>query len=171
MVREKEVPLEIASWLDSVGRSWVAAANGLAEELCVRRSRKAHVLGFASNDGRGLAGIELIDNRDLAGRDGEQFMQRDGRGALRPDVDYAEVPAADGENLTLTIDEAIQSAAETALKVGGVENAGAEAGIAIVDAAFDRRNSRACERAGFRSQRIQQSHERYAPQPRHHRCV
>jgi cell division protein FtsI (penicillin-binding protein 3) len=130
IVVEKEVPLEIASRLDSV------KDHGLLRQMDWRRNyafgeRAAHVLGFASNDGRGLAGIELIDNRDLAGRDGEQFMQRDGRGALRPDVDYAEVPAADGENLTLTIDEAIQSAAETALKAG-VEKAGAEAGIAIV---------------------------------------
>ncbi len=130
IVVEKEVPLEMASRLDSV------KDHGLLRQMDWRRNyafgeRAAHVLGFASNDGRGLAGIELIDNRDLAGRDGEQFMQRDGRGALRPDVDYAKVPAADGENLTLTIDEAIQSAAETALKAG-VEKAGAEAGIAIV---------------------------------------
>ncbi len=130
IVVEKEVPLEIASRLDSV------KDHGLLRQMDWRRNyafgeRAAHVLGFASNDGRGLAGIELIDNRDLAGRDGEQFMQRDGRGALRPDVDYEKIPASDGEDLTLTIDESIQSAAETALKAG-VEKAGAEAGIAIV---------------------------------------
>jgi len=130
IVVEKEVPLEVASRLDSV------KDHGLLRQMDWRRNyafgeRAAHVLGFASNDGRGLAGIELIDNRALAGRDGEQFLQRDGRGALRPDVDYEKIPASDGENLTLTIDEAIQSAAETALKAG-VAKAEAEAGIAIV---------------------------------------
>ena len=58
-------------------------------------------------------------------------MQRDGHGGKRPDVDYERVPAVDGENLTLTIDETIQSIVETALKAG-VETAKAEAGIVIV---------------------------------------
>lgn len=130
IVIEKAVPLEVASRLDSV------KDPGLIREMDSRRNyafgdRAAHVLGFASNDGRGLAGIELFDNRDLAGRPGFQVMQRDGRGVLRPDVDYAEVPASNGENLTLTIDQSIQEIAEFALKAG-VAKADAEAGIAIV---------------------------------------
>src|SRR5262249_40914616 len=84
-----------------------------------------------SKDGRGLAGIELIANHELAGKQGWQIMQRDGRGGRRPDVDYDKIPAKDGENLTLTIDESIQSVTESALKAG-VETAKAEAGIAIV---------------------------------------
>ncbi len=130
VVIAREVPLEIASRLDSV------KDPGLIREMDSRRNyafgdRAAHVLGFASNDGRGLAGIELFANRSLAGKDGYQVMQRDGRGALRPDVDYPRVPAANGENITLTIDQSIQQIAESALKAG-VEKAQAEAGIAIV---------------------------------------
>src|SRR5581483_9394466 len=45
--------------------------------------------------------------------------------------DYDKVAAVNGENITLTIDEAIQAATESALK-DGVEKAEAEAGIAIV---------------------------------------
>ncbi len=130
VVVEKEVPLEVAARLDTV------KDHGLISLRDSRRNyafgeRASHVLGFASKDGRGLAGIELLANRDLAGRAGTQIMQKDGHGALRPDVDYEKTAALDGENLTLTIDEAIQSATETALKAG-VEKAGAEAGIAIV---------------------------------------
>ncbi len=130
IVVEKEVPLEVASRLDSV------KDHGLIREMDSRRNyafseRASHVLGFASKDGRGLAGIELIANKDLAGKEGWQIMQRDGRGGRRPDVDYDKIPAQDGENLTLTIDESIQAAAESALKAG-VEAAKAEAGIAIV---------------------------------------
>jgi len=130
IVIERAVPLEIASQLDSV------KDPGLIREMDSRRNyafgdRAAHVLGFASNDGRGLAGIELFANRDLAGHEGFQVMQRDGRGVLRPDVDYTQVPAANGENLTLTIDQSIQEIAESALKAG-VAKADAEAGIAIV---------------------------------------
>ncbi len=130
IVIEKEVPMEVAARLDSI------KDRGLMRELDSRRNyafsdRAAHVLGFASKDGRGLAGIELFANRDLAGREGFQIMQRDGRGGLRPDVDYDKVAAVNGENITLTIDEAIQAATESALK-DGVEKAEAEAGIAIV---------------------------------------
>ncbi|MFI5200757.1 MAG: penicillin-binding transpeptidase domain-containing protein [Candidatus Kapaibacterium sp.] len=130
IVIERAVPLEVASQLDSV------KDPGLIREMDSRRNyafgdRAAHVLGFASNDGRGLAGIELFANHDLAGHEGFQVMQRDGRGVLRPDVDYTQVPAANGENLTLTIDQSIQEIAESALK-SGVAKADAEAGIAIV---------------------------------------
>jgi cell division protein FtsI (penicillin-binding protein 3) len=130
VVVEKEVPLEVAARLDTV------KDHGLIRLLDSRRNyafgeRAAHVLGFASKDGRGLAGIELLANRDLSGRAGTQIMQKDGHGALRPDVDYEKTPALNGDDLTLTIDEAIQSATESALK-SGVEKAGAEAGIAIV---------------------------------------
>ena len=130
IVIEKEVPLEIASRLDSV------KDHGLVREIDSRRNyafseRASHILGFASKDGRGLAGIELEVNKDLAGKDGSQIFQLDGHGGRRPDVDYEKVAATDGANITLTIDESIQSAAESALK-RGVESAKAEAGIAIV---------------------------------------
>jgi cell division protein FtsI (penicillin-binding protein 3) len=130
VVIEKEVPIDIASQLDSV------KDHGLVREMESRRNyafneRASHVLGFTSKDGRGLAGIELFDNKDLAGKDGSQILQVDGHGIRRPDVDYPKTPAVDGDNLTLTIDESIQSFAETALKAG-VETAKAEAGIAIV---------------------------------------
>lgn len=130
IVVEREVPLEVAARLDTV------KDHGLIRLMDSRRNyafseRASHVLGFASKDGRGLGGIELVANHDLAGRSGMQIMQRDGHGALRPDVDYEKTPAIDGEDLTLTIDESIQSITEAALKAG-VEKAAAEAGIAIV---------------------------------------
>ncbi len=130
IVVEKEVPLEVAARLDSV------KDHGLIRSLDSRRNyafseRASHLLGFASKDGRGLAGIELISNHELGGHPGFQVMQKDGHGGRRPDVDYEKVPAIDGDNLTLTIDESIQSISEAALKAG-VETAKAEAGIVIV---------------------------------------
>jgi cell division protein FtsI (penicillin-binding protein 3) len=130
IVVEKEVPLEVAAKLDSV------RDHGLIREMESRRNyafndRASHIIGFSSKDGRGLAGIELMENRELGGHDGFQIMQRDGRGGKRPDVDYDKVAATDGDDVTLTIDEAIQSITESALK-SGVETAKAEAGIAIV---------------------------------------
>ncbi len=130
IVVEKEVPLEIASKLDGIKE------HGVIRETNERRSyafgaRASHILGFTSKDGRGLAGLEMFDDKILRGKDGYTVMQRDGRGRPRPDVDYDQVPAANGDDFTLTIDESIQASTENALRVG-VEKAAAEAGIAIV---------------------------------------
>ena len=130
IVVEKEVPLEIASKLDGIKE------HGLIRETNERRSyafgaRASHILGFTSKDGRGLAGLEMFDDKILRGKDGYTVMQRDGRGRPRPDVDYDQVPASNGDDFTLTIDESIQASTENALRVG-VEKAAAEAGIAIV---------------------------------------
>jgi cell division protein FtsI/penicillin-binding protein 2 len=130
VVIEKEVPIEVAARIDTI------KDHGLIRALDSRRNyafseRASHVIGFTSKDARGLAGIELIANHDLGGQPGFQVMQKDGHGGHRADVDYERVPAIDGENLTLTVDEAIQSITEAALKKG-VETAKAEAGIVIV---------------------------------------
>jgi hypothetical protein len=130
IVLEKEVPQEVASRMDSV------KDKGLIREIESRRhyafdDRASHILGFASKDGRGLAGVELLSHKALAGVNGFTIMQRDGRGQRRPDVDYEQVQPVHGDDITLTIDEAIQSVTEAALEAG-VTKAKAQAGTAIV---------------------------------------
>jgi cell division protein FtsI (penicillin-binding protein 3) len=130
IVIERDVPQEIAATFDGVKE------RGLLREIDQRRhyafaERASHVVGFSSKDGRGLAGIEMFADNLLRGTDGYAIMQRDGRGGLRPDVDYDEQSAANGDDLTLTIDERIQLRTEAALR-RGVERANALAGIAIV---------------------------------------
>lgn len=130
IVLEKEVPQEIAKKLDYIKE------RGLLRETEMRRhyafsERGSHIIGFSSKDGRGLAGIEMYADKILRGTDGIAAMQRDGKGRSRPDVDYEQLPASNGDDLTLTIDERIQSRTEAALRKG-VERANAAAGIAIV---------------------------------------
>lgn len=130
IVLEKEVPQEIAKKLDYIKE------RGLLRETEMRRhyafsERGSHILGFSSKDGRGLAGIEMYADKILRGTDGLAAMQRDGKGRSRPDVDYEQIPASNGDDLTLTIDERIQSRTESALRKG-IERANAAAGIAIV---------------------------------------
>ena len=130
IVIERDVPQEIAAKLDGIKE------RGVMRETDERRhyafgTRGSHILGFASKDGRGLAGIELFNDKVLRGTDGIAIMQRDGKGFRRPDVDYDQTPPANGDDLTLTIDEGLQAVTENALRAG-VERAAAEAGIAIV---------------------------------------
>lgn len=130
IVVERDVPQEIAATFDGIKE------RGLLRETDQRRhyafaERASHLLGFSSKDGRGLAGVEMFADRLLRGNDGYAIMQRDGRGGLRPDVDYDEQAALNGDDLTLTIDERIQLRTEAALR-RGVERANAMAGTAIV---------------------------------------
>ncbi|MDP4219536.1 MAG: penicillin-binding protein 2, partial [Bacteroidota bacterium] len=130
IVVEREVPQEIAAKLDGIKE------RGVMRETDERRhyafgTKGSHILGFASKDGRGLAGLELYYDKMLRGTDGVSIMQRDGKGFRRPDVDYDQVPPTNGDDLTLTIDEGLQAVTENALR-DGVERANAEAGIAIV---------------------------------------
>lgn len=74
----------------------------------------AHLVGFAGWDGVGLEGIERALDAELRGSDAERAIPRDAFGRPIPtpgDVGWAN----DGEDVTLTIDLLIQTAAEAAL--------------------------------------------------------
>ena len=77
-------------------------------------SLAAHVIGFANIDNNGLEGLELYYNRELKGKPGWMRVMRDARQTeLLLDNNF--LPAHDGLNLVLTIDETIQYIAERAL--------------------------------------------------------
>ncbi|GAB4561749.1 MAG: penicillin-binding protein 2 [Anaerolineae bacterium] len=85
--------------------------------------------GYDINDLVGLAGLEYVYEDELRGRDGSRFIEVDVLGReIRTVAQVAEpVP---GHNLTLTIDLALQTATEDALR-RGLEKAGARSGVAI----------------------------------------
>lgn len=74
------------------------------------------VLGFTSNDGSGLSGLEKYYNNILSGTNGEISYTTDivGKETKNPVIVYNE--AKDGESLQLTIDIDIQLAAEEAMR-------------------------------------------------------
>lgn len=76
----------------------------------------AHVVGWVNRDGHGDAGIERGLESDLAGTPGRMHMLRDSRNRDYYGEIINEEKPEPGFNITLTIDEAIQYAAETALK-------------------------------------------------------
>lgn len=74
----------------------------------------AHVLGSVDHEGKGNAGIELGAEEDLEGIAGSATMMTDvRRHGVDAQVDFEAQP---GKNLTLTLDERVQYAAEQALK-------------------------------------------------------
>ena len=69
----------------------------------------AHVIGFTSEDGNGLYGLELKYDDELSGADGYYIRARDSYGNVMP-FEYASyIDAIDGWNLTTTLDSTIQS--------------------------------------------------------------
>ena len=78
-------------------------------------SAASHVLGFTSNDGECLYGLELQYDEYLSGVDGYYIKARDSYGKEMP-FEYASyINAIDGYNLTTTIDSTVQSFLEQEL--------------------------------------------------------
>ena len=89
----------------------------------------AQVLGFAGIENRGLAGIELLYDKQLAGVSGRETVVRDAEGrALKTTLDKVPVP---GTDVRLTLDSVIQLCAEDALEKT-VRRCNARAATAIV---------------------------------------
>jgi cell division protein FtsI (penicillin-binding protein 3) len=88
-----------------------------------------HVVGFADVDGRGLEGIERRFDDELRGEPSVYLVLQDGRsGGLRQLV---RAPASRPQDLTLTIDLALQHVVERELEKA-VRESGAVAGSAIL---------------------------------------
>jgi len=91
----------------------------------------AHVLGWVNSEGHGDAGIERGLESELAGIPGRMHMLRDSRNRDYYGEIINEEKPEPGWSITLTIDEAIQYAAEKALKEA-IEKEGAPSGTVVV---------------------------------------
>src|ERR1041385_7633872 len=89
------------------------------------------LIGFTDIDNNGLAGIELVCDRELHGIDGYVIFQRDGLGRARPSVDYPRVEPINGHQVYLTVDMSMQAIAEEELRKG-IEQNKAESGIVVM---------------------------------------
>jgi len=91
----------------------------------------APVLGEVGGEAAGLGGLEYMYDDILAGKDGEIEVERDLRKMQIPRTERRRVVAERGTDLVLTIDEALQYQAESAL-IDQVEATGAKGGLAVV---------------------------------------
>jgi cell division protein FtsI (penicillin-binding protein 3) len=94
------------------------------------RELAAHVLGFVGRDDRGLEGIELANDKSLAGEAGLALVERDALGREmtgQPTILKAPTP---GSGLVLTIDATLQYLAERELETAW-RATGAKAGMVL----------------------------------------
>ncbi|WP_162137277.1 penicillin-binding transpeptidase domain-containing protein [Paenibacillus senegalensis] len=76
----------------------------------------SHLLGYLSQEGEAVGGIEMMFNEQLTGTDGDITRKKDRRGVELPDSKVSFTPPVDGNDLELTIDQNIQFYTETALR-------------------------------------------------------
>lgn len=93
-------------------------------------SLAAHVIGFTSRDGRGLAGVERVLDAHLRAHDGSQRIIRDAGRNVLGSVGPVDAPI-DGGHVLLTIDAVIQEIVEHQLSEG-LNRFEAESAVAIV---------------------------------------
>ncbi|MDX6511104.1 MAG: hypothetical protein QOE36_608 [Gaiellaceae bacterium] len=89
----------------------------------------AQVLGFAGVDNRGLAGLELSLDKELAGRPGSKTVVKDPAGQTIDVV--SQKPERPGRDVRLVLDHTIQGQAEQVLR-DTVRRWGAKDGTAVV---------------------------------------
>lgn len=92
----------------------------------------AGVLGHINSDGNGVAGVEATYNKELLGVPGKMILQKDVKNNELPYDDSQYVPAANGKDLILTIDQQIQQYAEQAAQKALTDNKAKSVTITIM---------------------------------------
>lgn len=90
------------------------------------------VIGFTGSEDQGLEGVEYQYDEYLTGTAGRLVTARNAAQTEMPFQYEQSVDAQDGYNLTLTIDETIQSIAEKYMKQGIVDNKVLNRGVCII---------------------------------------
>ncbi len=90
----------------------------------------SQVIGCTNVDNKGLNGLELSFDQLLRGTKGQKILLRDGRGNIRPMVDFPTVPAVNGSSVMTTLDLELQRIAEYELR-NGIEESGASSGTVV----------------------------------------
>jgi cell division protein FtsI (penicillin-binding protein 3) len=76
----------------------------------------SNILGFCNIDEQGIDGLELHRNSYLSGKQGYKITKRDAKGREIVALEEKLIPAVDGHNLVLNIDEFIQYTVERELR-------------------------------------------------------
>lgn len=93
----------------------------------------AHVLGSTNIDGKGLTGIELEYNDELAGVPGMKITELDNKSEDLPYTISQFTAPVDGKDVVLTIDEKIQSFAEKVAEQAYLDNKAVAASVLVMD--------------------------------------
>lgn len=95
------------------------------------RETAAQVLGYVGTDNHGLAGLEALYEKVVAGKPGRRTVLRDAKAGMAVPPDLPSAAPIPGHDLHLTLDAAIQDIAEREL-AAGVERLRAKSGSIVL---------------------------------------
>ncbi|MFD1561622.1 peptidoglycan D,D-transpeptidase FtsI family protein [Paraburkholderia silviterrae] len=126
---KRQVPLDVAQKVAALDIPGVYQRNEY-KRFYPEGQVTAHLIGFTNVEDEGQEGVELSDQKLLAGVPGIRHVIKDRVGHIVEDVDEAVVPH-NGQDVELSIDSKIQYIAYSNLKAA-VEKFKAKAGAAMV---------------------------------------
>lgn len=103
-VLKKDVTPEVKRSIDALNLGGYIYAELSSDRLYSNGTTIGSLLGGVDAEGRGVAGIEQMENKVLTGTDGYKVYQRGGGGEEIPGTVTKSKAAVDGGNVTLTID-------------------------------------------------------------------
>jgi len=127
---ERQIPDQKVKKIDDLQLEGITFIDE-SKRIYPREKLASQILGFTGIDNNGLEGMELSFDRYLTGSRGLILTERDASGQVIPEsvIDY--IPEKDGNNIYLTINEAIQHSAEREL-ASAANEFNAEGGTIIV---------------------------------------
>ncbi|WP_321844707.1 peptidoglycan D,D-transpeptidase FtsI family protein [Paraburkholderia bannensis] len=126
---KRQVPLDVAQQITALDIPGIYQRNEY-KRFYPEGDVTAHLIGFTNVEDEGQEGVELSDQKILAGVPGIRHVIKDRMGHIIEDVDETVVPH-DGKDVELSIDSKIQYIAYSNLKAA-VEKFKAKAGAAMV---------------------------------------
>jgi cell division protein FtsI (penicillin-binding protein 3) len=126
---KRQVPLDVAAKVTALDIPGIYQRNEY-KRYYPEGEITAHLIGFTNVEDEGQEGVELGDQKVLAGMPGIRHVIKDRMGHVIEDVDEQVVPH-DGKDVELSIDSKIQYIAYSNLKAA-VEKFKAKAGAAMV---------------------------------------
>lgn len=132
MLYPKNIPVKYATIARKIDKSQADKIKALKIlGIIVSSDSKRHyqndnflagVLGHINSDGNGVSGVEATYNKELLGVPGKMILQKDVKNNELPYDDSQYIPAANGKDLILTIDQQIQQYAEQAAQKALTDN-------------------------------------------------
>ncbi|MDU8924105.1 peptidoglycan glycosyltransferase FtsI [Pasteurellaceae bacterium LIM206] len=124
----RQVPPSVADYIKKLKIPGVVLKSD-SRRFYPRAEETAHLLGFTDIDNNGIEGIEKSFNSLLIGKSGSRTYRKDKYGNIVEDV--ADVKKYDAHDVTLSIDEKLQSMVYREIKKAVAEN-NAESGTAVL---------------------------------------
>ncbi|MDY4594573.1 MAG: peptidoglycan glycosyltransferase FtsI [[Pasteurella] aerogenes] len=124
----RQISPQIADYVKQLGLKGIVLEDE-ARRFYPRVEETAHLIGYTNIDGEGIEGIEKSFNSLLVGKSGSRTFRKDKFGNVVEDI--ADVKKYDAHDVTLSIDEKLQSMVYREIKTAVTENR-AESGTAVV---------------------------------------